>query len=87
MHRHNRAAIFMNIRTPVTDPFRFNAEQETEAICNRLRSALTADLRRRGYVIAMSGGVDNRYAQRSRRGPSDRSVYLVSSCLNGTVTR
>lgn len=49
----------MNIRTPVTDPFRFNAEQETEAICNRLRSALTADLRRRGYVIAMSGGVDS----------------------------
>ena len=34
-------------------------EKEAERICGRLREILSRDLMRRGYVIAMSGGIDS----------------------------
>ena len=33
--------------------------QETAKICNRMRELLARSFRRRGYVVAVSGGIDS----------------------------
>lgn len=38
---------------------RCDPAREADAICEALRSALAGDLRRRGFVVAMSGGIDS----------------------------
>ncbi len=42
-----------------TDPMAIDPATETERICASLRGALASDLHRRGFVVAMSGGIDS----------------------------
>jgi NAD+ synthase len=42
-----------------TDWLRIDAAAETEKICSRLRHILSKSLRRRGLVVAVSGGIDS----------------------------
>jgi NAD+ synthase len=46
------------MKSPV-DWLSIDAAAETEKICNRLREILTKTLKRRGLVVALSGGVDS----------------------------
>ena len=41
------------------DVLKMDLEQEADRICARLREILSRDLMRRGYVVAMSGGIDS----------------------------
>jgi len=41
------------------DILTINPEQEVDRICNRLREVLTKQLKRRGLVVALSGGIDS----------------------------
>ena len=41
------------------DILTINAEQEVDRICNRLREILSKQLKRRGLVVALSGGIDS----------------------------
>ena len=42
-----------------SDVLNINAEQEVDRICSRLREILTKQLKRRGLVVALSGGIDS----------------------------
>src|SRR5687767_11005613 len=37
----------------------FDGDKEVDAICRRMREILSRDLSRRGFIIAMSGGIDS----------------------------
>ncbi|RLB83249.1 MAG: NAD(+) synthase [Deltaproteobacteria bacterium] len=41
------------------DILKIDAEQEVDRICSRLREILTKQLKRRGLVVALSGGIDS----------------------------
>ena len=41
------------------DALELDLEAEAERICSRLREILSRELKRRGYVVAMSGGIDS----------------------------
>ena len=41
------------------DVLKLNAQEEVEAICDRIRRILANDLKRRGLVVALSGGIDS----------------------------
>jgi len=42
-----------------SDVLNINAEQEVDRICSRLREILSKQLKRRGLVVALSGGIDS----------------------------
>ena len=41
------------------DVLRIDPEKEVELVCNRIRNMLSKQLRRRGLVVALSGGIDS----------------------------
>lgn len=43
----------------IADQLEINAPQEVEHICARIREILSRDLKRRGLVVAISGGIDS----------------------------
>ncbi len=43
----------------LSDVFKLDHTAEVDKICNRMREVLRTDLRKRGYVVAMSGGIDS----------------------------
>lgn len=45
--------------TPIRDSLRLDAAAVADAICDTLRRTVGEDLKRRGLVVAMSGGVDS----------------------------
>jgi NAD+ synthase len=44
---------------PQHDVLRIDAGEEARSICNWMRRSLTTDLKRRGFVIGVSGGIDS----------------------------
>jgi len=48
------------VTQPLTkDVLTLDAEQETNKICTRIKALLTKDLKRRGLIVALSGGIDS----------------------------
>lgn len=43
----------------LSEVFKLDYEKEVDKICQRLRDILRSDLRKRGFVVAMSGGIDS----------------------------
>ena len=61
------------------DVLRIDAEKEVEKICSRLRELLSKQLKRRGLIVALSGGIDSSVttALAARAVGADRVVALL----------
>ncbi len=55
----NNKGIGMSKQRFSKDILKIDAEKETEKICKKMRGFLSKSLKRRGYVVGLSGGIDS----------------------------
>jgi len=62
---------------------RLDPEKETARICRSLREIMRDQVRRRGLVVGLSGGVDSSVTAALAVRALGRSVFWGWRCLNG----